>query len=140
MKPIKMVVICKNENWCEQLNKQILNYPTLIVSEIISDYKDLDRAMSQHMPEILISDLDLLISSGYNYEFIADKTMSWEPKLPFVMAIGDDDHRAINNGMRDVFDFWNNKTPEDGSVDDVLRILEGIAPLLSEAKDKLNKK
>ena len=32
-----------------------------------------------------------------------------------------------------------NKTPEDGSVDDVLRILEGIAPLLSEAKDKLNK-
>lgn len=76
MEPIKMVVICKNENWCEQLNKQILNYPTLIVSEIISDYKDLDRAMSQHMPEILISDLDLLISTGYKYEFIAERTMS----------------------------------------------------------------
>ena len=56
------------------------------------------------------------------------------------MSIGGDDHRAINNGMRDVFDFWNNKTSEDGSVDDVLRILEGIAPLLSKAKAKVNKK
>ena len=139
MKPIKMVVVCNNENWCEQLNKQIPNYPSLTVSEIISEYKELDCAMSQHMPKILIIDLDLLIASGYNYEFIADRTTRKDPKLPFVMAIGDDDHRAINNGMRDVFDFWNNKTPEDGSVDDVLRILEGIAPLLSEAKDKLNK-
>ena len=101
---------------------------------------DHDVGFPQYMPEILISDLDLLISTGYKYEFIAERTMSWDPKLPFVMSIGDDDHRAINNGMRDVFDFWNNKTPEDGSVDDVLRILEGIAPLLSEAKDKLNKK
>lgn len=139
MELLKIVVICNNDKWCEQLELQISNYDSLTVAGAISDFKDLDAVLDQHKPDILITDLDLLISTGYRYDYIYNRIRCWEPKLPFVMAIGDNDHRAINKGqMRYGVDFWNNKTPEDGSVKDVALILNDLAPLLFEAKNVNN--
>ena len=84
----------------------------------------------------LTKDKNGKITESQNYPSISllrKGKRNW--KIPFVMAIGDNDHRAINKGqMRYGVDFWNNKTPEDGSVKDVTLILNDLAPLLFEAK------
>lgn len=128
MKQLKIVVVSNNKEWCERLNEQLPNYESLTVTAIVSDYKDLDVAMSLHTPDVLLVDLDLLKTTEYRYEFISERMICWDPKIPFVMAVGDADHRAINKGkMRFGIDFWNNKTPEAGSVRDVFFILQNVA-------------
>ena len=138
---LNVVVICDNEKWIETFSGLITESGNLSLKRVISSYKDLDEAIDQYNPEILVVDLDLLKSTGVSYEFLFDRITSWEPKLPFVMAIDDEDHREINTGkMRFGIDFWNNKTPEEGSARDVFRILDDIAHLISEAKERLPKK
>lgn len=138
MEVLKIVVICDDNKWNELFVEQISRCEFLEVAKIVTDYMGLDDAVSKIAPEILVADLDLLKATGFSYDYLNDRITSWEPKNPFIMAIGDEDHRDINKGiMRYGIDFWNNKSPEEGSVADVSRILDDIAPLLAEAKNKL---
>ena len=98
MELVKIVVISNNKTWCKQFSEQIHEYDNLSLSMTVSDFNDLDQAMSKFHPDVLVADLDLLRTSGNSYEFIYDCIVNWDPKLPFVHAIGDNDHREINKG------------------------------------------
>lgn len=137
MNPLKIVIVSNNTLWCEIFENRVREYETMELTCIISNYTELYQLPTSLLPEIIIADLDLLISSKNKYELLYKQITNWNPKFPFIMAIGDGDHRAINKGeMRYGVDFWNNKTPEDRSVEDVLLILKEVAPLLLEAKSK----
>ena len=139
MELVKIVVISNNKTWCKQFSEQIQKYNNLTLVETVSDYKDLDQAMSEFCPDVLVADLDLLKTSGYSYEFIYDRIVSWDPKLPFVHAIGDNDHREINKGkMRCGVDYWSRLNPVDYSVKEVLHIIDLVSELIIEAKKKMS--
>ena len=139
MELVKIVVISNNKTWCKQFSEQIQKYNNLTLVETVSDYKDLDQAMSEFCPDVLVADLDLLKTSGYSYEFIYDRIVSWDPKLPFVHAIGDNDHREINKGkMRYGVDYWSRLTSVEYSVIEVLHIINLVSELIIEAKKKMS--
>ena len=136
MEILKIVVICDDNKWNELFVEQISQCEFLEVAKIVTEYKDLDEVIAKIAPEILVADLDLLKVTGFSYYYLYDRITCWEPKFPFVMAIGDEDHREINKGiMRYGIDFWNNKSPDEGSAADVSRILGDVVPLLAEAKN-----
>ncbi len=135
MEQMKIIIVSNNKTWCREFNEKHLRYDSLELIHIVSDYVELNEMNTELTPDIIIADLDLLIASGLSYENVNNLITSWEPKLPFVIAIGDGDHRAINKAkMRYGVDFWNNKTPEEDSVEDVLHILDECVPFLLEAK------
>lgn len=139
MELVKIVVISNNKTWCKQFSEQIHEYDNLSLSMTVSDFNDLDQAMSKFHPDVLVADLDLLRTSGNSYEFIYDCIVNWDPKLPFVHAIGDNDHREINKGkMRCGVDYWSRLNPVDYSVKEVLHIIDLVSELIIEAKKKMS--
>lgn len=138
MKNIGILAITNNQTWLNHFSSKLSAYTYLSLDGIVDDIHHLHTPLPHDSPQVLLIDLDFIISSRVDYDYVRSLLVSNKPKYPFVIAIGDAfSHDGINHAPeqdRYGIDYFSKIAPVDESVQIVFDVIRFMKELL----EKLN--